>query len=403
LLPLLSGFADRNCAKLPWQESDPFGVLRAPQDDRKARGLRMTISLEWHILPRMIRQRRAILGLALAAAPLRAQWTPQPSNTDAEFRGLVAVSPTVVWASGTRGRVARTTDGGKTWRVDSIPGASGLDFRDVFAASAGRAWAMSAGLADSGQARIFATRDGVQWTKQFETSQKGVFLDAISFWDETHGIAMSDPVDGKLFLIATDDAGKTWKHLDTDNAPPVLANEAAFAASGTCLAVQGTSNVWIATGGADRARVFRSTDRGRTWSVANTPLHAGSSAAGAFSVAFSDAQHGVVVGGEYTKPKEPVLNVALSDDGGKTWRRPKGPLPAGYMSGVAIIPGTRGRSMVAVGLAGTARSDDAGETWTMVDTVAYNSVAFASRDDGWAAGPRGRIAKWTPARNTPRP
>jgi len=30
----------------------------------------------------------------------------------------------------------------------------------------------------------------------------------------------------------------------------------------------------------------------------------------------------------------------------------------------------------------------------MIDTVAYNSVAFASRDDGWAAGPRGRIAKW---------
>jgi len=32
-----------------------------------------------------------------------------------------------------------------------------------------------------------------------------------------------------------------------------------------------------------------------------------------------------------------------------------------------------------------------------VDTVAYNSVAFASRDDGWAAGPQGRIAKWVPA------
>ena len=43
-----------------------------------------------------------------------AQWMPQQSGTTAEFRGLVAVSPLVVWASGTRGRVARTTDGGKT-------------------------------------------------------------------------------------------------------------------------------------------------------------------------------------------------------------------------------------------------------------------------------------------------
>ena len=341
-----------------------------------------------------------IYALAVLAPRVGAQWTPQQSNTNAEFRGLVAVSPRVVWASGTRGRVAHTSDGGNTWVVDSIPDASRLDFRDIYAMSPSRAWVMSAGLADSGQARIYATFDGVHWTKQFETSQKGVFLDAISFWDADHGVAMSDPVDGKLFLIATNDGGTTWTHLDTDKAPPVLKDEAAFAASGTCLAVEGSSNVWIATGGGARARVFRSTDRGRTWSVADTPLHAGTSAAGAFSVAFSDAKHGVVVGGEYTKPKQASVNVAISDDGGKTWRQPKGSMPAGYLSGVAIVPGTRGRTMVAVGLAGTARSDDAGESWTMVDTVAYNSVAFASPDAGWAAGPRGRIAKWSPARNT---
>lgn len=347
--------------------------------------------------------RALMVAATLFAAPLYAQWTPQQSNTTAEFRGLIAVSPRVVWASGTRGRVAHTSDGGNTWQVDSIPDAVRLDFRDIHALSPSRAWAMSAGVADSGQARIYATFDGIHWTKQFETTQKGVFLDAISFWDADHGIAMSDPVDGKLFLIATNDGGRTWTHLDTDKAPRVLEGEAAFAASGTCLAVEGSSNVWIATGGGARARVFRSTDRGRTWSVADTPLHAGTSAAGAFSVAFSDATHGIVVGGEYTKPKQAFVNVAISSDGGKTWRQPKGAMPAGYMSGVAIVPGTAGRTMVAVGLAGTARSDDAGDSWTMVDTVAYNSVTFISSDAGWAAGPRGRIAKWTPAaRNTPK-
>ena len=333
------------------------------------------------------------LALASTAA---AQWTPQQSNTNAEFRGLVALSPTVVWASGTRGRVARTTDGGKTWRVDSVAGADSLDFRDIHAVSATRAWAMSAGPAERGQAKIFHTENGASWTKQFETNQTGVFLDALSFWDDRHGIAMSDPVGGQLFVLGTDDGGATWSRLPADGTPPVLQGEAAFAASGTCLAVQGSSNVWIATGGGAKARVFRSTDRGRTWSVADTPLHAGSSAAGAFSVAFIDAQHGVVVGGEYTKPREASVNVALTDDGGRTWRQPKGSMPPGYMSGVAIVPGTNGRSLVAVGLAGTAQSTDGGESWKMVDTVAYNSVAFASRTDGWAAGPRGRIGKWTP-------
>jgi photosystem II stability/assembly factor-like uncharacterized protein len=332
--------------------------------------------------------------VATWATQVGAQWMPQQSGTTAEFRGLVAVSPTVVWASGTRGRVARTTDGGTTWRIDSVPGADSLDFRDIHALSATRAWAMSAGPAEKGQAKIFRTQDGTRWTKQYDTNQTGVFLDAISFWDDRHGIAMSDPVDGHLFVLGTDDGGTTWSRLPTESAPPVLTGEAAFAASGTCLAVQGASNVWIATGGGARARVFRSSDRGRTWSVADTPVHAASSAAGIFSVAFSDAQHGVVVGGEYTKPKEPSVNVALTDDGGRTWRQAKGPLPSGYMSGVAIVPGTSGRSLVAVGLAGTAQSTDGGESWKMLDTVAYNSVAFASRNEGWAAGPRGRIAKW---------
>ncbi|MDB4877237.1 MAG: glycosyl hydrolase [Gemmatimonadetes bacterium] len=341
-----------------------------------------------------------LLALALAPSVVRAQWTPQSSGTTAEFRGLVAVSPSVVWASGTRGRVARTTDGGKTWRVDTIPGATKLDLRGIAAlgtSGATRAWAMSAGLADSGQAQIYHTADGTHWTKQFETMQKGVFLDAIAFWDEKHGIAMSDPVDGKLFILTTDDGGATWSHVPTESAPPVLPGEAAFAASGTCLTVQGRSNVWIGTGGSARARVFRSTDRGRTWRVADTPVHAGGSASGIFSVAFRDARHGVVVGGDYTKPKEPSDNVALTDDGGESWRLASGALPKGYMSGVAYLPGTSGRSLVAVGLGGTARSSDGGQSWAMVDSVAYNSVAFATRDDGWAAGPGGRIARWTPS------
>ncbi len=335
----------------------------------------------------------------LAALPFaaQAQWTPQASGTNAEFRGLVAVSPTVVWASGTRGRVAHTMNGGVTWTVDSIPGASRLDFRDIHAASATRAWAMAAGPAEQGQAEIYRTADGSHWTRQFATSDSGVFLDAISFWDDTHGIAMGDPVKGRLFILVTDDGGTTWNRVPTENAPPVLPGEAAFAASGTCLTIQGTTNVWIGTGGGARARVFRSTDRGRTWHVADTPVHAGNSAAGIFSVAFSDAHHGVAVGGDYTKPKQPLDNVAITVDGGATWQLAHGVLPQGYMSGVAYMPETNGRTLVAVGLAGTARSDDAGENWTMIDAVPYNSVAFASHNVGWAAGPAGRIARWTPA------
>jgi len=337
-----------------------------------------------------------MVALLACASPANAQWIPQNSGTTTEFRGLVAINSSVVWASGTRGRVARTTDGGTTWIVDSLPGASALDLRAIAPRSQRLAWVMSAGPAESGQAQIFRTADGAHWTRQYSTSTTGVFLDAIAFWDDRHGIAMSDPVAGKLFLLVTDDGGDSWSQVPADAAPAVLPGEAAFAASGTCLVLQGSANAWIGTGGGPRARVFRSTDRGRNWQVADTPLHAGNSASGIFSVAFVDDRHGVAVGGEYSKPKEEFDNVALSDDGGATWRRARGPLPRGYMSSVAYVPGSRGRQLVAVGLAGTARSDDGGESWAMVDTVAYNSITFAPTGEGWAAGPRGRISKWSP-------
>jgi photosystem II stability/assembly factor-like uncharacterized protein len=340
--------------------------------------------------------KRLAIILVGTALPIGAQWSAQQSGTNAEFRGLSVVSPAVVWASGTRGRVARTTDGGATWAIDTVSGADTLDLRAIHARSATRAWASSAGPAEQHQAKIFATSNGKAWHLQFATTDSGVFLDAMAFWDARHGIAMSDPVGGRLFLLRTTDGGATWTRIPTENAPPVLAGEAAFAASGTCIAVQGASNVWIGTGGGARARVFRSSDRGRTWRVADTPLHAGGASSGIFSVAFTDAVHGIVVGGDYRQPKTPLDNVAVTSDGGKTWTLAKGPLPSGYMSAVAYIPGTKGRSLVAVGLAGTAHSTDGGQSWAMVDTVPYNSVAFGSRDAGWAVGPRGRIARWNP-------
>jgi len=341
---------------------------------------------------------------AATASAAPAQWAPQQSATTAELRGLAAVSPTVVWASGTRGQVLRTADGGATWRVDTVAGADSLDLRSIHARSATLAWAMTAGDADKGAAKVFRTTDGARWTLQFDTRQKGAFLDALAFWDDRHGIALGDPIDGRLYILTTDDGGATWTRVATTSAPPMLAGEDAFAASGTCITVEGSSNAWIGTGGGSRARVFRSTDRGRTWSVADTPIHAGNSASGIFSVAFTDAEHGVAVGGEYSKPAGLFPNVALTSDGGETWRLASGALPRGYMSAVAYVPGTSGRTLVAVGLAGTARSLDGGESWTMIDTVAYNSVAFVSPSAGWAAGPRGRIARWigsTPAPKRP--
>ena len=138
------------------------------------------------------------IGLIWIAAPLAslgAQWIPVQSPTDVELRGLSIVSPSVVWASGQRGTVVRTTEGGRTWRRDTIPGTAGLDLRAIDATSPLVAHAISIG--DS--SRIYRTTDGGRtWSLRWSATKKGTFLDAIRFWDARNGIAMSDPVEGRF-------------------------------------------------------------------------------------------------------------------------------------------------------------------------------------------------------------
>lgn len=331
----------------------------------------------------------ALLYVAVPSAAL-AQWTYVPSGTSAELRGLSAVSDRVVWASGTRGTVISSLDGGRTWVADTVPGAAALDFRAVHALNDGAAFVASAGEAEKGLARIFATGDaGRHWNLVYSTDQTGVFLDAIAFWDVRHGIALSDPVDERFFVLLTSDGGRTWVRVPPERLPRVLPGEAAFAASGSSLVVQGRSDVWLGTGGGGRARVMHSADRGRTWSVTETPIHAEGGASGIFSLAFLDSRRGVAVGGDYTMPRLAAQSIALTYDAGRTWFPAKSP-PAAYLSGVSYA-GSADR-LVAVGLAGTFVSRDSGQTWTQTDSIALNSVRFTGRT-GFAVGPRGRVAR----------
>jgi photosystem II stability/assembly factor-like uncharacterized protein len=331
----------------------------------------------------------AVMMLAIGESAAVAQWQKQAIGTEADpnFRGLSVVSPSIAWVSGTGGSYRRTTDGGKTWTSGTVAGADKLDFRDVEACAESTAYLLSAGPgADS---RIYKTTDaGKSWVIQFQNADPDGFFDALAFWDESHGIALGDPVKGRFQLIATDDGGKHWKPLDAKDLPPALPKEGAFAASGTCLVTHGDNDVWFATGGAKVGRVFHSADRGRTWTVAETPVAAGVESAGIFSIAFRDREHGIAVGGDYKKEKETGATAAITSDGGKTWTLVDGALP--YRSAVAWAKDR----WIAVGPSGSNISTDDGKTWKPLDGEKYNSVAFAPTGDGWAAGPHGRIAKF---------
>jgi photosystem II stability/assembly factor-like uncharacterized protein len=317
---------------------------------------------------------RTLLVL-LAATTTLAQSARQtrPSNTTENLRGVSAVSRQVAWASGAHGTYLRTTDAGRTWIPDQVPDAAALDFRAVVAFSADEAFLMSAGPGD--QSRIYHTADaGLHWQLQFTNPNPKGFFDSMVFWDPTHGIVLGDPIpdeSGKLkfeLLITTD--GQTWTHIPPAQIPPAIEGEGAFAASNTSLAIlsnpvipseardpgvahatdarvsttppaqpqkSGASapnpNIWFATGGR-AARVFHSPDRGQTWQVFDTPIVHGPDSAGIFSIAFLDATHGVIAGGDYKHPDQDGPNLAFTTDGGKTWTLSQ-IYPQSYYSAVA--------------------------------------------------------------------
>jgi photosystem II stability/assembly factor-like uncharacterized protein len=314
-------------------------------------------------------------------------WVPQHSGATASLRGVSAVSKKIAWASGTRGTWLRTVDGGATWQSAAVPGAEELDFRDVHAFSENIAYLVSIGTGNS--SRIYKTIDGgAHWSLMFTNPDPQGFFDALAFWDEKNGLVVGDQVDGRIAIFTTADSGATWQRQET---PPALPKEGAFAASGTCLIVRGKRDAWFATGGQGAARVFHSADGGHTWSVATTPVRNDSASAGIFSLAFSDAMHGVAVGGDYTKAEDAMRNIAITADGGRTWTAPAG-APNGFRSAVAYLADKK--LWIATGPSGSDISADGGNTWQQFDKGNYNAVSFVSSEAGWAVGPRGAVARF---------
>ncbi|MFO0952887.1 MAG: hypothetical protein U0835_17405 [Isosphaeraceae bacterium] len=336
-----------------------------------------------------------VLTLTLiGAAPPSAveSWEPQVSGTKARFRGVSAVDHRVVWASGTLGTFCRTTDGGDTWTSAHVEGAKDLDFRDVQAFDDRTAVLLSSGPGE--QSRIYRTEDGgATWSLRLKNPDADGFLDAIAFFDRKTGLAMGDPVRGRFQVFRTEDGGVSWAPIDPEGMPPARKGEGGFAASGTCLVtLRGTRRAWFASGGVAGARVFRTEDGGRHWSVAETPVRSDNASSGIFSLGFRDPEHGLAIGGDYAKPAQTGPYLARSDDGGRTWK-PVESGPAGYRSCLRLVDTDPGRPIwLAAGPTGTDISRDDGKTWNALGTTGYHAMSSAPGGPRvWAVGDEGRI------------
>ena len=339
----------------------------------------------------IFKKKATLLLIFLSINFAQAQWEKQNSGTDASFRSIHALSKKNVWAGGSRGTILRTKNGGNSWQIIHVEGAETLDFRDIYGVNYKIAYAMSAGNAEDGAAKVFKTIDGgVTWKVVLHRTDKGVFFDSMDFWNENEGILIGDPIDDKPFIMRTLNGGDSWQRIEKDKLPVVLEGEASFASSGTCVVTKANGKAWLNT----QSRVLFTPDKGETWQVYQTPFKQGLTS-GIFGLHFWNENEGVAVGGDYKNDKQKVdaerrPNVAITQDSGKTWKFLAAAQPYGLKESGWMLPN---KNLLLVGTSGTSLLDESKSTWKAIDIESFHAVS-CFKDACWAIGGKGNLAKW---------
>lgn len=308
------------------------------------------------------------------------------TGSEASLRGLYVVDENTVWASGSGGTVLLTTDAGNIWHEINVPNSQHNEFRSIHAWDDKRAIVFGVAGPDFG---YLTENGGENWEIVYLDTTSGLFFNSLKFADDFNGLAVSDPVDGKFFVIRTEDGGKSWSR--TELVPPVEEGEANFAASNTCIEYLPSGDAWFASGG-KAARIFYSNDFGLSWEVAKTPMLRGTASSGIFSVAFQNSRQGIVVGGIYDQPEINTNIAAYTNDGGKTWA-PSANMPRQYRSCIQYITISENPIAIAIGKTGCDYSIDNGINWqTLSDegyytirTVPAKAIAYVARNEGRVA------------------
>jgi photosystem II stability/assembly factor-like uncharacterized protein len=228
------------------------------------------------------------------------------SGAKTSLRGLSVLTDNIIWASGSNGQVAKSTDGGKNFQWITVPGYETRDFRDIEAFDENTALIMAV----AEPAIILKTNDGGKtWKEVFHDATKGMFLDAMDFTDDGNGIAVGDPINNKLFIATTGNFGDKWRALKPeDNFYAASNGEAFFAASGSNVKITGNkynAGILFVTGGT-KSRMF----------IYGQPLNLsivqGKDSQGANSIAVDATNTKVViVGGDFNNDTASKYNIQL--------------------------------------------------------------------------------------------
>lgn len=338
-----------------------------------------------------------LLRLAFLACCFYTLQAQQLINTDSlgpvHFRGLCLSSKRVVWLSGTKGSVFRSTNAGKSWKAISVSAFPRHDFRDIHAWNRRKAIAMSSG--DS--AVIVRTQNGGKtWTTVYANNNEGVFLDGLDAKGR-QGVCLGDPMPlsfdsstPRFLLLLTDDAGQTWKEFWPDL--KVQQGEAAFAASGTSVQYlpgkRQDGIIWVTGGGATvrmPEAVRSSPDVIHSWCNINVPMRGGAGW-GAYTMTL-EQKHGVILGGNYKEYRRNDSIAAWFNPESRHFE-PAQAAPRGYRSGSCF--NKQHQWYFCTGTNGTDFSTDYGAHWQPFSNESGNAC-ISARNTLWVAGNKGKV------------
>ncbi|MEJ0101495.1 MAG: YCF48-related protein [Bacteroidota bacterium] len=308
------------------------------------------------------------------------------SGTKTSIRGLSVVNDNVIWVSGSNGTVGRSNNGGRTWKWMTVTGFEKTDFRDIEAFDASSAVIM--GISEP--AYILKTNDGGNsWKVVYENRTKGMFLDAMEFWNEQSGIVVGDPVDGRFFIAGTTDNGSSWQAIPLDKRPLADSGEGCFASSGTNIRALDKKEAVFVSGGLTSRIFIRD-------KAIDLPFTKGKETAGANSVSVFDSYKSnagrriIVTGGDFSNDSSMTANCFYSNDGGVSWKAPSVP-PHGYRSCVEFLDK---KEIIACGLNGIDYTLDGGRNWKWISKEGFHVCRIAKYGSAvFLAGGNGKIAK----------